>query len=244
MSVRVEHGDMLQVLGAMCAAGERVHTIVTDPPYHLTAGKKGGTGAASLNENSPAGRARISTGFMGKAWDGGDIAFRPGTWRLCWELLPPGGYLLAFSGTRTYHRMAVAIEEAGFEIRDMVAWLYGSGFPKSLNVSKALDKMAGAEREVIAEGEPVKRMIPGADQHKNGWEKNNGRVYVPTETAAATDAARQWEGWGTALKPALEPICLARKPLVGTVSANVQAHGTGALNIDGCRVAWLGTEDE
>lgn len=156
---------------------------------------------------------------------------------LMFAILPPGGHLLAFGGTRTYHRMACAIEDAGFEIRDTIAWLYGSGFPKSLNVSKAIDKAAGAEREVISAAAPVKRMIPGADQHKQGWEKNNGRVYVPTETAPATDAARQWDGWGTALKPALEPIVLARKPLDGTVAANIQAHGTGALNIDGCRVA-------
>jgi len=153
------------------------------------------------------------------------------------DRLLPGGHLLAFAGTRTQHRMAVRIEDAGFEIRDMLAWVYGSGFPKSLDVVKAIDKAEGAERRIIAEGAPAKRMIPGADQHATGsWIKDNGRVFVPTTTEPATDAARQWDGWGTALKPSFEPITLARRPLVGTVAQNVQAHGTGALNIDGCRV--------
>jgi len=133
--------------------------------------------------------------------------------------------------------MVSGIEDAGFEIRDQIMWIFGSGFPKSLNVSKAIDKSAGAERTVISEGKAVKRMIPGADQDATGsWIKDNGREYVPTVTEAATEAAAQWEGWGTALKPAHEPICVARKPLVGTVAANVLMFGTGAINIDGCRV--------
>lgn len=124
----------------------------------------------------------------------------------------------------------------------MLAWVYGSGFPKSHDVSKGIDKLAGATRPVIAEGRAVKRMIPGADQHKDGWEKTNGRVYVPTETAPATELAALFEGWGTALKPAWEPIVLARKPLVGSVAETVVQHGTGALNIDGCRVG-MSAED-
>lgn len=218
-------------------ADESIHAIVTDPPYHLTTDKKGGTGPASLNINSPAGRSRISTGFMGKQWDGGDIAFDPALWAECLRVLKPGGYLLAFGGARTYHRLACAIEDAGFEIRDQIMWVYGSGFPKSLDVSKAIDKAAGVERRVISEGRPVKRMIPGADQDATGsWIKDNGRVYVPTATEAATEAARKWEGWGTALKPAHEPIVVARKPLVGTVVANVLKYGTGAINIGACRI--------
>jgi DNA modification methylase len=237
MSVRVEHGDCLDVMRQFAADGVRVDAIVCDPPYHLTTGKRGGSGIASLNVNSPAGRARISTGFMGKAWDGGGIAFDPETWRAAFDLLPPGGHLVAFGGTRTFHRMVCAIEDAGFEIRDQLAWVYGSGFPKSLDVGKAIDKAAGATRDIMSSGAAVKRMIPGADQDKTGsWVKDNGREFVPTITAPATDAARQWSGFGTALKPAFEPICLARKPLIGTVAANVQAHGTGAINIDGCRV--------
>ena len=194
-----------------------VSAVVTDPPYGLS--------------------------FMGKRWDY-DV---PPTdlWALVLDRLLQGGHLLAFAGTRTQHRMAVRIEDAGFEIRDMLAWVYGSGFPKSLDVGKAIDKAAGAERRIIAEGAPVKRMIPGADQHATGsWIKDNGRVFVPTTTEPATEAARQWDGWGTALKPSFEPITLARKPLAGTVASNVMEHGSGALNIDGCRVGFSGPADE
>ncbi|WP_240998615.1 DNA methyltransferase [Pseudomonas viridiflava] len=186
-----------------------VDSIVSDPPYGIS--------------------------FMGAKWDYDvpDVA----VWAECLRVLKPGGHLLAFAGTRTQHRMAVRIEDAGFEIRDMIAWVYGSGFPKSMNVSKAIDKAAGATREVVSEGQPVKRMIPGADQNASGsWIKDNGREYVPTMSTAATEAAQQWEGWGTALKPALEPITVARKPFSGTVANNVLMHGTGAINIEGCRV--------
>lgn len=208
MQYQLEHGDCLEVLRTLADCS--VDAIVTDPPYGLS--------------------------FMGKRWDY-DV---PGTdvWAECLRVLKPGGHLLAFAGTRTQHRMAVRIEDAGFEIRDMIAWVYGSGFPKSLDVSKAIDKAAGANPVVVSEGNAIKRMIPGADQKATGsWIKDNGREYVPTVTMAATDAAAQWHGWGTALKPALEPITVARKPLAGTVAANVLEHGTGALNIDGCRVA-------
>lgn len=176
MTVRILQGDCREVLRTLPDAS--VDSIVTDPPYHLTTGKKGGTGPASVNLDSPYGRARVTTGFMGMAWDGGDVAFQAATWAECLRVLKPGGHLLAFSGTRTYHRMACAIEDAGFEIRDQIGWAYGSGFPKS---------------------------------HNGEW-------------------------GGTALKPAWEPICMARKPLAGTVEANWAVHGTGALNIDGCRV--------
>ena len=151
---KVLSGDCREVMAELEA--ESVDAIVTDPPYEL--------------------------GFMGKAWDASGVAFDPETWRHALRVLKPGGHLLAFSGSRTYHRMACAIEDAGFEIRDQIMWVYGSGFPKSHNL----------------EGE--------------------------------------WSGWGTALKPAHEPIVVARKPFKGTVAANVMAHGTGALNIDGCRV--------
>lgn len=184
MSVQVIHGDCREVMRGMDA--ESVDAVVTDPPYHLTSGKKGGTGVASLNPNSPAGRSRIGTGFMGKAWDGGDTAFDPAMWAEALRVLKPGGHLVAFGAPRNVHRLTCAIEDAGFEIRDSLMWLFGTGFPKSHDVSKKL----------------------GAD----------------------------WAGWGTALKPAYEPIILARKPLDGTVAANVLEHGVGALNIDACRV--------
>lgn len=213
-----------------------IDSCVTDPPYHLTAGKKGGSGPASVNTASPAGRARVTTGFMGMKWDGGDVAHDPAVWAEVFRVLKPGGHVLAFAGTRTYHRLASAIEAAGFEIRDMGAWLYGSGFPKSLNVSKAIDKAAGAERQVVG---------PGRWNHVKGDNERQSEVLIRPggkhdETAPATDEAARWAGWGTALKPAMEPICIARKPLEGTVAANVLAHGTGALNIDACRI---GVED-
>lgn len=212
MSVRLIHGDCLDVLHTFEECS--VDSIVTDPPYEL--------------------------GFMGKKWDASGIAYNVEMWRQCLRVLKPGGHLLAFGGTRTYHRMTVAIEDAGFEIRDSIHWLYGSGFPKSLDVSKAIDKAAGAERQVIGS----KRLGGNAAQStkdKGGTYASNTNsvgvapIDVPV-TAPATEAAQKWDGWGTALKPAHEPIVLARKPLVGTVAANVLEHGTGALNIDGTRV--------
>lgn len=202
------HGDCVAVMRVMPA--ESVDAIVCDPPYNLS--------------------------FMGKAWDATGVAFQPGTWMAAMRLLKPGGHLLSFGGTRTSHRLTCAIEDAGFEIRDSIAWLYGSGFPKSLNVSKAIDKAAGAEREVVGVagrsggGRTAMNDAPGNGRAKDYLE---GDYY---DSTAATDAARQWEGWGTALKPAHEPIICARKPFRGTVAANVIEHGTGALNIDGCRI--------
>jgi site-specific DNA-methyltransferase (adenine-specific) len=146
-------------------------------------------------------------------------------------VLKPGGHLIAFSGSRTYHRMAVAIEDAGFEIRDQIMWVYGSGFPKSHDVSKAIDKQAGAVREVI--GQKITGRALGGSNWKDG--DAGGQEFVSI-TTPATAAAKQWQGWGTALKPAHEPMVLARKPLVGTVANNVLTFGVGGLNIDGSRV--------
>lgn len=194
-------GECLAVMRSM--PDNSVDAIVTDPPYGLS--------------------------FMGKKWDYDVPAVE--VWAECLRVLKPGGHLLAFAGTRTQHRMAVRIEDAGFEIRDMIAWVYGSGFPKSLDVSKAIDKAAGAEREVLGYTENARPNRVGKETKLSGAQTIGGEI-----TAPATDADRQWQGWGTALKPALEPITMARKPLVGTVAENVLAHGTGALNIDGCRV--------
>ncbi len=208
-----------------------VDSVVTDPPYHLTSGKKGGSGEASVNLNTPHGRARITTGFMGKKWDGGDVAHDPAVWRECLRLLKPGGHLLAFGGSRTYHRLACAIEDAGFEIRDQIQWIYGSGFPKSLDVSKAIDAAAGAEREALP-----RIRVDGKATGNGGATFMSGSTVNMDYPNAVTDAAKQWNGWGTALKPAHEPIVLARKPLISTVAQNVLQHGTGGLNIDGCRI--------
>lgn len=177
-----------------------VDSIVTDPPYEL--------------------------GFMGKSWDSTGIANSVEMWSEALRVLKPGGHLIAFSGSRTYHRMAVAIEDAGFEIRDQIMWVYGSGFPKSLDISKAIDKTAGAEREVL-------RVLPSsrAKASDSGF-----MMAEKLETAPSTDAAKQWQGWGTALKPAHEPMVLARKPIVGTVANNVLTYGVGGLNIDASRV--------
>jgi site-specific DNA-methyltransferase (adenine-specific) len=229
-------GDCLKRLPKL--AENSIDSGVCDPPYHLTSIVKrfGANNAAPAKRGKTGAYARASAGFMGKQWDGGDIAFRPEIWRAVLRVFKPGAHLIAFGGTRTYHRMACAIEDAGFEIRDCIQWLYGSGFPKSHDVGKGIDRAAGAERSLVALGKPVKRIIPGADQNKAGWEKTNGRVYVPGRRPPVTEEAQRWDGWGTALKPACELIVLARKPLDGTVAANVLKWGTGALNINGCRI--------
>lgn len=182
-------------------------------------------------------------GFMGKEWDGWASPASFERWCRAWaaeclRVLKPGGHLLAFGGTRTWHRLAVAIEDAGFEVRDSIAWLYGSGFPKSMDVGKAIDKAAGAERAVVGS-----RTLTGTAASSSAHVGNLaggsgvGAVKVVDVTAPATPDAEQWQGWGTALKPAFEPVVVARKPLEGTVASNVLAWGTGALNIDATRIS-------
>lgn len=216
-------------------AADSVDSVVCDPPYHLTSIVKrfGADGAAPAKDRDGL-YARASAGFMGKQWDGGDIAFRPETWAEVLRVLKPGGHLLAFGGTRGYHRMTCAIEDAGFEIRDSIMWLYGWGFPKSHDVSKGIDKTAGVEREVVGQ-ETLTNDIRGGAL----LDVAHGTVrpaLVRDKTIATSPEAQQWQGWGTALKPAYEPIVVARKPLIGTVAENVLRHGTGAINVDGCRV--------
>jgi DNA modification methylase len=272
-NVTVHHGNCLDILPTLPDCS--VDSVVTDPPYEL--------------------------GFMGKKWDASGIAYRVDLWSEVLRVLKPGGHLLAFGGTRTYHRMAVAIEDAGFEIRDSIHWIYGSGFPKSHDVSKGIDKVNGEPDRLLkftawmrttgltsrqideitdtnmgghyltAKSQPaiptaamwqvlrphcgevpewVDALVARIEAErevigKSPWE-NGANHFTPGEdhtqrvtldiTAPATDAAKQWEGWGTALKPAVEPVVVARRPLIGTVAANVLQHGTGALNIDGTRV--------
>jgi site-specific DNA-methyltransferase (adenine-specific) len=203
-------GDCLDHMRAM--PDNSIDAICTDPPYGLK--------------------------FMGKDWDHGVPAVH--FWQEMERVLKPGGHLLAFGGTRTFHRLAVAIEDAGFEIRDTLMWLYGSGFPKSLDVSKAIDKAAGAERETW---EVPRNGGPGGKSDHIGQISADRKSGIGLASAPATDAARQWDGWGTALKPAYEPIIMARKPLIGTVAANVLQHGTGALNIGASRVGYQNDAD-
>jgi hypothetical protein len=183
-------------------------------------------------------------GFMNKHWDyqlpSVDL------WKEVYRVLKPGAHMLVACGTRTQHRMVCNVEDAGFEVRDVITWHYGSGFPKSMDISKAIDKELGAEREIISTGKPVKRMIPGSDQEKTGsWIKDNGREFIPTATASATAEAKAMEGWGTGIKPATEFWTLVRKPLAeNTIAANVLKHGTAGLNIDACRIAFENEEDE
>ena len=216
MSYQLHHGDCLAILPTLedCS----VDAIVTDPPAGIA--------------------------FMGKAWDrdkGGKTEWIDWMFEValqCRRVIKPGGHALVWAIPRTSHWTGTAWEDAGWQVRDKIYHVFGSGFPESMDVSKAIDKAAGAEREVLAEGKPVKRMIPGADQDASGsWIKDNGRQFVPTTTAPATPEAKQWAGWGTALKPAAEEWWLFRKPLEGTVAANVLKHGTGAINVDGCRVS-------
>ena len=201
-AAEVYHGDCIETMNAM--PPESVDAIVTDPPYGL--------------------------GFMGKKWD--DLPPSREWAEACFRVLKPGGHIAAFGGTRTWHRLAVAIEDAGFEMRDSLAWLYGSGFPKSHDVSKGIDRLAGAEREVI--GTETRMNEPSGIVNVGQGE----RVAIERKiTAPATPEAVKWDGWGTALKPAFEPIVLARKPLAEkTVARNVLAHGTGAINIDASRI--------
>ncbi len=214
----IYRGDCRDVISGL----DPVDAIITDPPYHLTAGKKGGTGVASENLNSPYGRARIGTGFMGKAWDGGDVAFDPETWAIALRCAKPGAYLLAFGGTRTFHRLACAIEDAGWELRDTIMWVHGQGFPKSLNVERSIDseicEMAG--RHYWAESS-----LPTGDKAR-----------PDDHVCPSTDSGREHKGEGTALKPSWEPIIVARAPIDGTIAANVLQHGTGSMNIEACRI--------
>ena len=203
MKYNILHGDCRELMATLDE--NSVDAIVTDPPYEL--------------------------GFMGKSWDASGVAFDVNTWQQALRVLKPGGHLIAFSGSRTYHRMAVAIEDAGFEIRDQIMWVYGSGFPKSMNISKAIDKASGFEGEVIGKGSSWNR--------PESIEGDTARMNVSPgeyDIKKLSPQAQQWQGWGTALKPAHEPMVLARKPLIGTVANNVLTHGTGGLNIDASRV--------
>jgi site-specific DNA-methyltransferase (adenine-specific) len=234
----LHQGDCLDVLKTL--PDNSVDSVVTDPPYGLSNHDAVDVADALRCWLDGKPYAPKGKGFMGKGWD----AFVPGpeVWRECLRVLKPGGHLLVFAGTRTQDLMGIAVRLAGFDARDsiiahgMLHWTYGSGFPKNLDVSKALDKMSGAERVVLMDSPYANRGASGMTETK-GWNPGPlGQPDRPPITAPATDAAKQWDGWGSALKPSQEPILVFRKPLIGTVAANVLAHGTGSINIDGCRV--------
>lgn len=210
---KLYNGSMLDMREAI--EPESIDSIVTDPPYELS--------------------------FMNKGWDSSGIAFQKETWEKCYEVLKPGGYLLAFGGSRTFHRIACAIEDAGFEVRDVIMWLYGSGFPKSMNIGLAIDKKNGVESKIVGYaktsmpdfrdvGEKQKE-ISGVDKLSFGQIENSARKQQPIY-----EAQNQWSGWGTALKPSYEPIIVARKPCEGSCIENVVKYGVGGINIDECRV--------
>jgi DNA modification methylase len=222
-------GDCLDKLKEL--EDNSIDSIVTDPPYGLSAAPNSGKSSKG--------------GFMGKQWDY-DVP-SVDIWKECLRVLKPGGHLLAFAGSRTYHRMAVRIEDAGFEIRDMISWLYGSGFPKSMDISKQIDKKFGKldEREVVGiKKNTYDGSVRNTDNHRpptenasyDGWGLNDSPHNTP-QTSPATDEAKKWQGWGTALKPAHEPVVMARKPLSEkTVAENVLEWGTGGINIDESRI--------
>ncbi|QDF14285.1 DNA methylase [Dinoroseobacter phage vB_DshS-R4C] len=264
--VDIRAGDCLEVMASL--PPDHFDAVVTDPPYHLTSIVKrfGGKGAAPAQHGTDGLYQRSSRGFMGKEWDGGDIAFRPETWAAAYRVMKPGAHLVAFSAARTYPAMALAIEAAGFEVRDsilslydtgpawsgfldsltpdqmdglgralaaadapLLAWLYGSGFPKSHDVSKGIAKALGAEREVLG---TVYNVSGEARSCMSGDFSGKREI-----TAPATPEAAAWDGWGTALKPAWEPIVLARKPLAESSIARQHLEtGTGGLNIDSARI--------
>ncbi|MGV0663707.1 DNA methyltransferase [Mycobacteroides chelonae] len=240
-SVTLHHGDCLDVLREL--PDNSVDAVVTDPPYGIRFMGKAWDGAdieeraARGRETSPMpeGIGGPQGGYRSRAAEAGrydlsaNAAF--GEWCRQWateclRILKPGGHLLAFGGSQTWHRLSSGIEDAGFEIRDSIAWLSAQGFPKSMDVSKAIDKAAGVKREVVGQAKRT-------DKEPGTYGAFAGDTAI---TAPATHTAKQWQGFGTALKPAFEPIVVARKPLAGTVAANVLEHGTGALNIDACRV--------
>ena len=233
------HGDCLEELKKL--DDNSVDAVITDPPYGLSNTKPTQVAdvlAAWVTGDTVSVPAKRG-GFMGKDWD--SFVPPPAVWEECMRVLKPGGHMAVFAGARTQDLMGLSIRLAGFEIRDTLGWIYGSGFPKSMDISKAIDKAAGAEREVV-----------GKSPHKSGI-RNSPRGHYTVGgtkaeayniTAPATSEAQRWDGWGTALKPAIEPIILARKPLDGTVANNVLAHGVGGLNIDACRVSMSDADRE
>lgn len=223
---KIINGDSMKVLDTL--EENSVDSVVTDPPYGLTTITKrfGKENSAPAQFGKDGSFARLSKGFMGKEWDGSGIEYNVEFWSKAWRVLKPGGYLLAFGGSRTFHRIACAIEDAGFEIRDTIMWLYGSGFPKSMNIGLAIDKKNGVDNttgNIKTDGSATDSIVTtGIGTLKREYKER--------------EAQNEWKGWGTCLKPAFEPIIVARKPVEDSVINNVIKYGVGGINIDECRV--------
>jgi DNA modification methylase len=206
MAYEIIEGDCREIMRGMAEENRLLDSIVCDPPYELA--------------------------FMGQQWDASGVAFDVETWKAAYNVLKPGGHLLAFGGSRTYHRLTCAIEDAGFEIRDCIMWVYGSGFPKSYDVAQAIEKL-----ETTGKSRRPDRDLGGMSRDRFSGSEDGGLIAnTGGKIELTTEHAIQWQGWGTALKPAYEPIVVARKPFKGSVAKNVLEHGTGAINIDACRV--------
>ena len=233
---KLYHGDMLDMLEVI--KPNSIDSIVTDPPYGLTSITKrcGKENSKPIQFGKDGAFSRLDRGFMGKEWDGSGIEYNIEAWKKCYEVLKPGGYLLAFGGTRTFHRIACAIEDAGFEIRDTIMWLYGSGFPKSMNIGLALDKKNGVESKVVGIKEHCKKDFKENNLYAQDEANKNNKKCFGYGTEIVKEAQNKWQGWGTALKPSFEPIIVARKPFKGSCVDNIIKNGVGGINIDECRV--------
>ncbi|WP_414039290.1 DNA methyltransferase [Acidithiobacillus sp. M4-SHS-6] len=245
MTFRTLNADLITAISRM--PDNYFDAVLCDPPYHLTQNSRGGSPRKCSNQpgdggKTPYGRHRVgtdthSTGFMGQTWDGGDVAFRPETWEAVMRVMKPGAYLMAFGGSRTFHRLAVALEDAGFVLVDTLMWLFGSGFPKNHDISKAIDKRMKNQRPVIGiRKHPTLKDTSLLEESANAAHGGNSWSREWEITVPGCSESAQWAGYGTALKPAFEPILLCRKPGEKTYAENVQHWGCGALNIDGCRI--------
>lgn len=249
MSVTIIHGCSREQMRLL--ADNSVDAVCTDTPYALESIRKRFGSATAAPTGDVFGRQ--SRGFMGHKWDTGEDAHDPFFWGEVWRVLKPGGHILAFGGTRTYHRLATAIEDAcrvnpsdpegepeylGFEIWDMTMWAYGSGMPlRSKSAAKSIDNHLGTPGEKVPRGAPSRHMPGRADLERDAsWSRSQDRAYQPGDYVPGSPEAQEWSGWHTSQKPALEPICVARKPLDGTLAQNILKWGVGAMNIDGCRV--------
>ena len=229
---KLYQGSMLDMLDVI--EPNSIDAIITDPPYGLTSITKrfGKEGSAPAQFGKDGSFQRLSRGFMGKEWDGSGIEYNVEAWRKCFEVLKPGGHLLAFGGSRTFYRIACAIEDAGFEIRDTIMWLYGSGFPKSLNIGLAIDKKNGVDNRTGN----IKTDGKATNSGSGCYNCNNGKDNSMKQEYEERKAQNEWSGWGTQLKPSYEPIIVARKPVENSIIDNVMKYGVGGINIDECRV--------